>query len=199
VIAFIEGTLAEVLVDGAVVDVGGVGYRALMPASAVAKLPGKDKKVRLHTSMQVREDSMTLYGFTSIEDRDLFETLITVNGIGPKGGLAVLGVHSPEALRKALAAEDLDALTMIPGVGKKTAARMILELREKLALPDAEGIPGGSPQRKAAMAEVKGALLNLGYTPQEARSALEAVAIGNGHDEPVEDLLKRALKELAKA
>jgi holliday junction DNA helicase RuvA len=111
----------------------------------------------------------------------------------------VLGVHSPEALRKALAAEDLDALTMIPGVGKKTAARMILELREKLALPDAEGIPGGSPQRKAAMAEVKGALLNLGYTPQEARSALEAVAIGNGHDEPVEDLLKRALKELAKA
>jgi Holliday junction DNA helicase RuvA len=199
VIAFIEGTLAEVLVDGAIFDVGGVGYRALMPASAVARLPAKGKKVRLHTSMQVREDSMTLYGFTSTEERDLFETLITVNGIGPKGGLAVLGVHSPEALRKALAAEDLDALTLIPGVGKKTAARMILELREKLALPDADGIPAGGAQRRAAMAEVKGALLHLGYTPAEARQALERVAEANGHDEPVEGLLKRALKELAKA
>jgi holliday junction DNA helicase RuvA len=89
VIAFIEGTLAEVLVDGAVVDVGGVGYRALMPASAVAKLPGKDKKVRLHTSMQVREDSMTLYGFTSIEDRDLFET-------GPRGGSRCSGCTRPK-------------------------------------------------------------------------------------------------------
>lgn len=198
-IASIEGTLVEILPDGAVVDVAGVGYRAVMPASAVARLPAKGKRVRLHASLQVREDSMTLYGFVVAEQRELFEVLISVNGIGPKGALAALSVHSPEAFRKALVAEDLDALTLIPGVGKKTAARMILELREKLALPEADGVPGASPARRAALAEVRAALLGLGYTPAEAREALERVAGANGHDEPVEDLLKRALRELAKA
>jgi Holliday junction DNA helicase RuvA len=198
-IASLEGTLLEVLADGAVVDVGGVGYRVVMPPSALARLPARGKRARLHTSLQVREDSMTLYGFVTAEQRDLFEVLISVNGIGPKGAVAALSVHSPDAFRKALVAEDLDALTLIPGVGKKTAARMILELREKLALPGAEGVPGASPARRAAMTEVRQALLGLGYTPAEARRALESVAEGNGHDEPVEDLLRRALKELAKA
>lgn len=187
------------LTDGAVVDTGGLGYRALMPASAVARLPAQGKRVRLHTSLQVREDSMTLYGFTTTDERDLFEVLISVNGIGPKGALAALSVHSPEAFRKALVAEDLDSLTLIPGIGKKTAARMILELREKLALPDAEGVPGATPARRKTLAEVRGALIGLGYTAAEARAAMERVAEGNGRDEPVEDLLKRALKELAKA
>ena len=108
----------------------------------------------------------------------------------------MLSVYSPEAFRKALVTEDLDALTLIPGVGKKTAARMILELREKLALPELEVVPGGNGKR-AVLVEVKGALLNLGYTPAEARSAMESLP--QDHDgNSLEELLKMALKELVR-
>jgi len=181
VIASISGTILEILPDGAVVDVHGVGYRLLMPSTATASLPPVGKTVRVQTHLHVREDAMTLLG---------------VNGIGPKGALAVLSVYSPEAFRKALVTEDLDALTLIPGVGRKTAARMILELREKLALPELEVVPGGNGARRAVLVEVKGALLNLGYTPAEARSALESLP--EADDSSVEDMLKRALKELVR-
>ena len=194
-IASISGTILEVLPDGAVVDVHGVGYRLLMPVPATASLASIGKTVRLQTHLHVREDAMTLYGFSTVEQRDLFAVLLGVNGIGPKGALAVLSVYSPEAFRKALVTEDLDALTLIPGVGKKTAARMILELREKLALPELEVVPGGNGKR-TVLVEVKGALLNLGYTPAEARSALESLP--EADDSSVEDMLKRALKELVR-
>ena len=194
-IARLEGRLAESLIDGAIVDVAGVGYRIFMPVPVVVALPGAGETVRVHTHLHVREDAMTLYGFDSSEQRDLFEILLGVGGIGPKGALAALSVHTPDAFRKALATEDLDALTMIPGVGRKTAARMILELREKLALPDAQGVPGTDPATRAKLAEVKGALINLGYSSGEVRGALERVSAHE--DENVEGLLKRALKELA--
>jgi len=196
VIAGIEGTLAEILPDGAVVDVHGVWYRLHMPTTAIGALPKVGSKVRVHTHLHVREDAMTLYGFGRTDERDLFDVLLGVNGIGPKGALAVLSVYSPEAFRKALVTEDLDALTLIPGVGKKTAARMILELREKLSLPDLEVVPGGNGSRRSVLVEVKGALINLGYTPAETRSALESLPSDN---DSVEDLLKMALKELARA
>jgi len=196
VIASISGTIVEILPDGAVVDVHGVGYRLLMPSSVVASLPAVGKPVRAHTHLHVREDAMTLYGFSTIEQRDLFSVLLGVGGIGPKGALAVLSVYSPEAFRKALVTEDLDALTLIPGVGKKTAARMILELREKLALPELEVVPGGNGKR-AVLVEVKGALLNLGYTPAEARSAMESLP-QDRDGSSLEDLLKMALKELVR-
>ena len=195
-IASIEGVLRDRLADGAIIDVHGVGYRVLMPAPAIAALPATGKTIRVHTHLHVREDAMTLFGFDTVEQRDLFEVLLGVAGIGPKGALAVLGVYSPDAFRKALVTEDLDALTLIPGVGKKTAARMILELREKLALPDLEVIPGGTAGRRAVLVEVKGALLNLGYSAAEARGALERLPELED-DTPVEDLLKLALKELA--
>lgn len=196
-IASLRGILAEILIDGAVVDVNGVGYRALMPVSSVAELPNAGSEIRIHTHLHVREDALTLYGFSTTEQRDLFGVLLGVGGIGPKGALAVLSVYSPDAFRKAVATEDLDALTLIPGVGKKTAARMILELREKLALPDLEVVPGGTGAARAALVEVKGALLSLGYSAAEAREALKA--LDGAEDEPVEELLRRALKELAKA
>jgi holliday junction DNA helicase RuvA len=196
VIASISGTIVEILPDGAVVDVHGVGYRLFMPSTAIAALPGLGKPVRAQTHLHVREDAMTLYGFSTTEQRDLFAVLLGVGGIGPKGALAVLSVYSPEAFRKALVTEDLDALTLIPGVGKKTAARMILELREKLALPELEVVPGGNGKR-AVLVEVKGALLNLGYTPAEARSALESLP-GDRDGSSLEDLLKLALKELVR-
>lgn len=139
---------------------------------------------------------MTLFGFATADARHLFTILIGVNSIGPKGALAVLSVHSPEQLRRAVATEDLDALTLVPGIGKKTAARMVLELREKLAVPDLSVVPGGADAPRATLVEVKGALLSLGYSPTEAREVVERLPADDQAD--VEGLLRLALKELAR-
>jgi Holliday junction DNA helicase RuvA len=202
-IGAVSGVLVETYPEGALVDVNGVGYRVQAPASTLARLPGAGERVRLHTHLHVREDALTLFGFTTAEERDVFEVLIGVNGIGPKGGLAVLSVYSPDALRKAILGEDLDALTLIPGVGKKTASRMVLELKEKLGAADIDLAPiAGSPALREAFGEVRAALLQLGYSTTEAREAIERVAAakaaGNGSTTgKVEQLLKLALKELA--
>ncbi|MFY9588967.1 MAG: Holliday junction branch migration protein RuvA [Actinomycetota bacterium] len=194
------GKLVETYPDGALVDVNGVGYRVYSPASVLARLPGAGERVQLHTHLHVREDALTLYGFTTGDERDLFEVLIGVNGIGPKGALAVLSVYAPDALRRAVLGEDVDALTLIPGVGKKTASRMILELKEKLGAGDIDlGLIGAAPAVQQALSEVRAALLQLGYSTTEAREAIEAVAAeaaaANGNGTP-ERLLKMALKEL---
>ena len=199
-IGAVAGSLVETYPDGALVDVGGVGYRVHAPASVIARLPGAGERVRLHTHLHVREDALTLYGFTTAEERDLFAVLIGVNGIGPKGALAVLSVYAPDALRGAVLGEDVDALTLIPGVGKKTASRMILELKEKLGASDADLAPvASSPAVREALGEVRAALLQLGYSTTEAREAIERVAAeaaaANGNGTP-ERLLKLALKEL---
>jgi Holliday junction DNA helicase RuvA len=202
-IGSVSGVLVEVSPDGVLVDVSGVGYRVLAPPSVLARLPGAGERVRLYTHLHVREDALTLFGFISAEERDLFEVLIGVNGIGPKGALAVLGVYAPDALRRAILGEDVDALTLIPGVGKKTASRMILELKEKIGAGDTElAAVAGSPAVREALGEVRAALLQLGYSTTEAREAIErvaaakAVANGNGSSSKVETLLKAALKEL---
>jgi Holliday junction DNA helicase RuvA len=200
VIGAVSGTLVETYSDGALVDVGGVGYRVHAPVSVIARLPGAGERVRLHTHLHVREDALTLFGFTTAEERDLFEVLIGVNGIGPKGALAVLSIYAPDALRRAILGEDVDALTLIPGVGKKTASRMILELKEKIGAGEADLAPlAGSPAVKQALGEVRAALIQLGYSTTEAREAIELVAAeaaaANGDGTP-EKLLKMALKEL---
>lgn len=199
-IGSVAGKLVETYPDGALVDVNGVGYRVHAPASVIARLPGAGERVRLHTHLHVREDALTLFGFTTAEERDLFEVLIGVNGIGPKGGLAVLSVYAPDALRRAILGEDVDALTLIPGVGKKTASRMILELKEKLGAGDADLVPiAASPAVKQALSEVRATLLQLGYSTTEAREVIERVAAeaaaANCNGTP-ERLLKMALKEL---
>ena len=201
-IGAVSGILVETYHDGALVDVAGVGYRVHSPVSVLSRLPTPGRKLRLYTHLHVREDALTLYGFTTAEERDLFEILIGVNGIGPKGGLAVLSVYAPDALRRAILGEDVDALTLIPGVGKKTASRMILELKEKIGAGDAIPAPAGTTAVvREALGEVRAALLQLGYSTTEAREAIERVAAakaeanGNGAA-TVEALLKSALKEL---
>ena len=201
-IGAVSGILVETYPDGALVDVAGVGYRVHSPVSVVSRLPSPGRKLRLYTHLHVREDALTLYGFTTAEERDLFEILIGVNGIGPKGGLAVLSVYAPDALRRAILGEDVDALTLIPGVGKKTASRMILELKEKIGAGDAiPALAGTTAVVREALGEVRAALLQLGYSTTEAREAIERVAAakaetnGNGAA-TVEALLKSALKEL---
>ncbi|MCA1831523.1 MAG: Holliday junction branch migration protein RuvA [Actinomycetota bacterium] len=193
-IATLTGELAEILPDGAVIDVNGVGYRVFMPSSAVAKLPKRGAKAKVHTHTHVREDAITLFGFLGTEERDLFDVLISVNGIGPKNALAILSAYTPANLRRSVVAEDLAALTTIPGIGKKTAARIVLELKEKLALPDLAIVIDG-PSGRARLAEVRDALLQLGYSTTEARDALEQLP--ESEESTTEELLRNALKELA--
>ena len=196
-IALLSGTLEVITPDGAILDVHGVGYRLFMPSSAIAKLPKRGTKITVHVHTHVREDAITLYGFLTDDERDLFDVLIGVNGIGPKNALAILGANTPSALRRSVVAEDVAALTAIPGIGKKTAARIVLELKEKLALPDLTVVPSGSADARARLAEVREALLQLGYTTTEARDAMERIDLDD--EAPTETLLRVALKELAGA
>src|ERR1700683_266374 len=145
-IAHLRGTVAGRAPEGAVIEVGGVGMRVQCPPGTLATLkPGEHAQVA--TSLVVREDSLTLFGFGTDDERNVFELLQTASGIGPRLALAMLAVHSPDALRRAVAAEDIKALTMVPGVGNKGAQRIILELRDKLGPPGevGEGLPGGQP------------------------------------------------------
>ncbi|MGH2829015.1 MAG: Holliday junction branch migration protein RuvA [Actinomycetota bacterium] len=191
----LSGKVVAVDQGGAVLDVAGVGYRVLCPNGAISALPRAGTKVTLHTHLHVREDALTLYGFSTADERDLFETLIAVNGIGPKGALAVLSAYPPEAFRKAVLAEDLDALTLVPGVGRKTAARMVLELKERMGGVDFIGVAVPDDLRPA-LVEAREALVALGYSTTEAREALEAVAQSNGHATGTEEILRRALQVL---
>jgi Holliday junction DNA helicase RuvA len=190
-IGSLRGTVLDRAIGGEVlVEVGGVGYRVAVPSGAVGALePGGP--VFLFTHLVVREDAMSLYGFPDREQRDTFEALMSATGVGPKLALAVLSVHSPSALRRAVLEGDLDALTLVPGVGKRTAQRLMIELAAKLgtASPDPVGVDGGP----SARAEVRAALEGLGYGAEEVRYVLDTLPL----DGPVEILLKEALKLLA--
>jgi len=158
-----------------VVDVGGVGYRiSVSPATAVALGPVGDDVV-VHTHLSVREDSLTLFGFATAEARDCFESLLGAHGVGPGLALAILSVHGPAALRRVVLEGDLDALTLVPGVGRKTAARLLLELKSRLDVPEGAGFDGQVPETGAggsSRADVRAALAALGYQPDEVRRAL---------------------------
>ncbi len=191
-IGSVRGTVLERNPSGEVlVEVGGVGYRCLVPISALAQLdPGG--AAFLMTHLHVREDAMTLFGFPTREERDTFEILILSNGVGPKLALAILSVHPPSALRRAVAEDDVDALCLVSGVGKRTAQKLMIELKARLDLPDLDlrdDTSGAPPAR----AEVRAALTELGYAPDEVRSVLADLPA----DGAVEDLLRTALKQLA--
>ena len=195
------GSLRGVLLDRSpkgdlLVEVGGVGYRVTVPVSAHGKLGEPGSAVFLHVHTHVREDALILYGFPTREEMGCFETLIGTRGIGPSAALAILGVHSPAALRRAIATEDADALTLVPGIGKKTAARLLLELKASFDSDDVsiDLVPVGA-NGAGSHAEVKAALVGLGYSADEVREAVRSLP----EDGTVEDLLRSALRQLAGA
>jgi len=147
----------------------------------------------LFTHLHVRDDALVLYGFPTREERDTFEVLIGASGVGPKLALAVLTVHSPSALRHALLDDDVDALTLVPGVGKRTAQRMLVDLKARLELPDVDLTQPEPGRVAAARVEVREALSSLGYAPDEVRAVVAQLP----EDSPVEELLRDALKLLA--
>lgn len=185
-IAFVEGVLAERGADRVVVNAGGLGYELIVSTSTLAGLPGMGKPVRLLTHLQVRDDAMVLFGFASGAERDLFEMLITVSSVGPKMAMAVLSSLEPESLRRAVLDGDVDAVTVVPGVGKKVAGRIVLDLRDKL---------GGEIDLPAAgpLAEVREALEAMGLSPQEIQRAVAGLEPDGA---PVEELLREALRRV---
>ena len=186
-IAGVEGTLRSVTDDSVIVEVGGISLRLLVPASTLVVLGPCGSRVQLHTHLQVREESLALYGFASAEELRLFELLITVSGIGPRLALAVLSGLSPERFALAVASEDTGTLSSISGVGKKTAGRIVLELKGKF---DKEGLGLPYPHE-----DVRSALLGLGFSVAEAARAM--AALPDPSDLPLEDRLKIALKHLS--
>jgi holliday junction DNA helicase RuvA len=191
-IGSVRGEVLERSATGEVlVEVGGVGYRVLVPLSAIPALDPGAAAV-LFTHLHVRDDTMTLFGFPTRDERDTFEVLIGASGVGPKLALAILSVHSPGVLRRALVDDDLDALTMVPGVGKRTAQRLLVELKARLEVPALEHADTMSTAT-SSRAEVRAALSGLGYQPDEVRDVLTQLP----DDGPVEDLLRDALKLLA--
>lgn len=187
-ISFLEGVIAEKHGGRIVISVGGVGYDVQVPASTAGKLPPVGKNARVHTRMVVRDDAMILYGFASIAERELFDLLVTVTGVGPKVALSFLSVLSSDALRRAVASGDVAALTLVPGVGKKVAQRVVLDLKDKLG--------GDIVIVEGPMADVREALLTLGLSPQEASEAMTGLT-PNG-DRSVEDLLREALQRVGR-
>jgi Holliday junction DNA helicase RuvA len=192
-IGSLRGCVIERTLNGEVlVEVGGVGYRLSLPLGALSACePGTE--TFLFTHLHVREDAMILYGFPTRDERDTFEALIGATGVGPKLALAILSVHDPNALRRCLADDDLDALVLVPGVGKRTAQRLLVELKSRLDVPDLDltAIPGAPSTN--ARAEVRDALVNLGYSPEEVRDAVALL----GDDKTVEEMLREALRSLA--
>jgi len=173
VIASVRGEVVEIALDHAVVEAAGVGYKIMATPSTLATLR-RGTEARLVTAMIVREDSQTLYGFADGEARDLFSTLLGVSGVGPKIALATLAVYDATALRRALADGDVTALTRVPGIGKRGAERLVLELRDKIA-----ALPGGSATAAAAGHAVRmpvvEALVGLGFPVKQAEDACDKV------------------------
>ena len=200
-IAFVKGQLEDISEENAVIDVGNMGINVKISARTASLLPGMGKTVKLFTYTLVREDTFNLYGFLTRDDLDIFKKLITVNGIGPKGGLAILSVLSADELRFAVLSGDSAAIARAPGVGKKTAERVILDLKDKISLEDTL-VHKEMQTSKDEAASVDGrarteaveALTALGYSSAEALRAVKSVPEGESMD--VETLLKQALKNL---
>lgn len=200
-ISYIKGELVELTENAIVLDHDGMGFLIMMPASILAKLPAIGSELKVHTYLYVKEDALDLYGFLTKDDLKVFRLLITVSGIGPKGALAILSTMSPDDLRFAVLAGDSKTISKAPGIGSKTAQKLIIELKDKLKIEDVldGGADGGyEPQSDigdTAAAEAVMALTALGYSSADATRAVRQV--DGGADMDSEALLKAALKKLA--
>ena len=203
-ISYIRGELCDIEEQKAIVDVNGVGYGIYMPQLALSLLPPMGQQVKIHTYLNIREDAMQLFGFLTKEDLNVFRLLIGVNGIGPKAGLNILSCLSPDELRFAVLSGDAKAISATPGIGKKTAEKLILELKDKLNIEDmlehaahggdSEDLASGTDTASNTMqAEAVQALTALGYGSAES---LRAVKKSSPECSSVEDILKEALKFL---
>ena len=190
-IGYLKGEVAAAYGDGCIIDVGGVGYRLACSGTTLSGLPATGETARLFTHLHVREDVLALYGFVTEAERTMFEALIGVSGIGPKVALQLCSAFAPEGFKRALVTDDVDAICSVPGIGKKTAGRVILELKEKLDLPDLAVVG----TRRDTLSQARSALENLGYSPGEVRAALGELQ--PKEDESVETVVRSALKVLA--
>ena len=190
-IGFLSGVLAGRTLEGCVLDVGGVGYSLSCSGATLGTLPPEGARCRLYTHLHVREDAMVLFGFFTESERTIFESLLSVSGVGPKVAQGVCSALTPDQFRSAVATDDVNAIAAVPGIGKKTAQRIVIDLKEKLALPDLK-IVGGD---RDALGQARSALENLGYSPAEVRSALSEVTSGSDGD--VQSVIRSALKVLS--
>lgn len=198
-IGFVKGTLAEKGAGYVIIEAGGIGYEIHVPANSGAYLSSEGEEVKVYTMMSVREDDVSLYGFSRRGELDAFKKLISVNGVGAKAGISILSAFTLEQLQEAIAFEDAKALTKANGIGKKIAERIVLELKDKFTVPGvdvpAEGVPvpEGGTAAGGGRAEAVAALISLGYTRGEATSALAHV---KENDLSAEAYIKAALKNL---
>ncbi|KUN02019.1 ATP-dependent DNA helicase RuvA [Streptomyces yokosukanensis] len=200
-IAFVSGTVAALAPDAAVVEVGGVGMAVQCTPNTLSALR-VGRPAKLHTSLVVREDSLTLYGFCDDDERQVFELLQTASGVGPRLAQAMLAVHHPDALRRAVATSDEKALTAVPGIGKKGAQKLLLELKDRLGEPVGTAPAIGAPVTQGWRDQLHAALIGLGYATREADEAVAAVAPqaeAAGVPPQVGQLLKAALQTLNRA
>ena len=204
-IAFVKGILDTVEEDRIVIDHQGMGLELLVPGSILQELPQVGNEVRIYTYMHVREDAMQLFGFRTRDEKEMFKLLITVNGVGPKVALGILSVMDVDTLRFAILSDDVKSISKAPGIGNKTASKVILELKDKCHLEDvlekasetgedAEGSPVSGEDNKEARNDAIQALVALGYSATEAARAVRAVKVTS--DMTVEDILKQSLKTI---
>jgi holliday junction DNA helicase RuvA len=198
VIAFVRGEVAEVTLNSAVLEVGGVGLELMCTPNTLATLR-TGQVATLPTSMVVREDSLTLFGFVDDDEKQVFELVQTASGVGPKLAQAMLAVLTPDAVRRAVAGDDVRTLTAVPGIGQKGAQRIILELKDRIGTPVHGGIALRAPASEPWRDQVQQGLVGLGWSAKDADKAIESVSDQAGDRPDVAALLRAALRTLSRA
>ena len=200
-IAFLRGELSAIYEDKVIIEVSGIGYNVCMPSSCIATLPGIGNEVKIYTYLAVREDAMQLYGFNTSDELDLYKMLITVNGIGPKAALQILSFMTGDDLKFAILSSDAKSISKVPGIGPKTAQRLIIDLKDKIDLINTfEHKLAVNNKVTAKLSDAKNeaveALVALGYSQKDAYSAVSSSDLSD--DASVEDILKAALRNISR-
>lgn len=200
-IAYLNGELSAIYDDRIIIDVGGIGYNVFMPSSCISILPGIGNNIKIYTYLSVREDAMLLYGFNTKDELDLYKLLITVNGVGPKAALMLMSFMTSDDLKLAILSSDSKSISKTPGIGPKTAQRLIIDLKDKIDLIGSFDKNNINNQKSTnslseSKSEAVEALCALGYSQKDAYSAVIGTDLLD--DAPVEDILKAALKSISR-